>query len=276
MLELAVSVASGGQWLAPSWGTTEVRARGTGFQVAEDARGGRVLLLLGEEQAYRLPRKMHFACKDLGINAAGREDEVLERVVIYPLAAHWDLALTRPALMRGGSTQPHVENLAALRQVLAQHGPFTLIVLDPLSAFGSPDTEKDNEAATKLFSVLSQLTEDGKGPTVLVVHHSGQDAIRDSTLDETAVRGVTGLTNRARWVGVLGYPKDCDQPRFVVPKNNDACKGGVWLDSNEVGRLFVAEAPDGWLEDGNKTPRAKAPKKPEQSHGRATSDEDIA
>lgn len=177
---LAVSVATGRRWLGH-------------FDVDRDARPGRVLLLLGEETAEEIDRRLYRVARHYQLDA----DEIqrcAEQLVAVPLAG-----VRAPLIGQSGET-PHMHTL---RRRLEQDGGkagWSMIAIDPLARLCSGDAESDNAAATELLQSLETLTAVAGGPAVLLAAHSSKLARRMGQADS---RGVTGLTDASRWHATL-------------------------------------------------------------------------
>ena len=116
---------------------------------------------------------------------------------------------------------------ALLDRVQADDGAgWSLIILDPASRFAGAEAEKDNGAATRFFQVLETLTGAPGNPSVLVAHHTSQDARKTASTDATAARGATALSDAARWqAGLVNLPRYDGAPdlvSFAMQKNNYA------------------------------------------------------
>lgn len=221
-LALAVAVAEQRQqhWL----GTFEVR------------KGGRVLLVMGEEEEAEIRRRLYNAAR------VARLDErdfaaAAANIVPMGLAGKDDVALTRE-LERGEQGTTATDFAELLLATLESSGPWTCILVDPLSRFAGGDVEKDNAAATRLVQVLERFTHLPGNPTVIVAHHTrkgGKDDDGSKGVDD--VRGASGLKDGARFVAVLEDVERVDekQPRlarFRVVKNNY----GTWPPATVLAR----------------------------------------
>lgn len=179
-LELALAVAVGSSAL--------------GLQAPQPGR--RVLYLAAEDDGRELRRRLYRVAKTRGWT----HEDLGERLVVLPLAGRADLALTEPNQSEG-ATEAATSLAAYVAQLAAEPAGLALVVVDPLSRFAGIGTESSNEAATRIVQVLESLAK--RGPAVLVVHHTSQAARQDGTLDATAVRGVTALTDGFRWASLL-------------------------------------------------------------------------
>ncbi len=114
MFQLAVAVATGVRWL----GTFDV------------ATTGRVLLLVGEEDAEEAHRRLFRARR--AMNAPTPEPDA---IVLLPLAG-----VPCPDARRGmiGVTSLDAPFLTWLQEWLVAHGPWALVIVDPLSRFAGP------------------------------------------------------------------------------------------------------------------------------------------
>lgn len=181
-VQLAMSIVTARDWLGY-------------FAIGHEARVGRVLLLLAEEDAEEIHRRMFNVAESMRLTRADRET-VADRVVVLGLAGspvgllHFD---------RDGRGTPTRE-LEQLRELVATGGPWSLICFDPLARWAGPAVETDNAAATAFVQAAESFCAAPGGPTVLVTHHSSQASVRAGTPDS---RGVTGLRNGFRWEATL-------------------------------------------------------------------------
>lgn len=206
-LALAVAVAdlSGTKWLGC-------------FSVEE---GGRVLLVMGEEEETEIRRRLFDAAKTMGLNDAQRE-LAISRIVPMGLAGRTDVALTRE--VGPGEAETETTFSAAFRAHLESQ-EWACIILDPLSRFAGGDVEKDNSAATRMVQVLEKFSHLPGIPTVVVAHHTRKGVKGDDSKDADDMRGASGLKDGARFVAVLEDVERPDEkaPRLVrlrVVKNN--------------------------------------------------------
>lgn len=218
LIALAISIATGAPWFGH-------------FHVSSEARGGRVLLGLGEESIHDFHRRLWPAVDSLGLDAR-QKDLVASRVVCLPLVG-------KPVAILGygpdGATLVETEEMLGLRARLrddvarchieTHRGPrppgplphcegcahaerygtgWSLVVLDPLARWSGPDVEQDNTAATRFVQAVESLCEAPGQPTVLVAHHSSKTARATGKVDS---RGVTAITDGFRWQGTLRSSK---------------------------------------------------------------------
>lgn len=187
LIQLAVAIATGTPWLSH-------------FQVGREARKGKVLLALAEEDIEECHRRLYAVAEGLRLTPEQRQ-AVAEQVVVLPLAG-------KPVSIVGfgpdGVTIIETEELLALRRKLrdpleAPEG-WSLVVLDPLARWAGPDVESDNAAATRFIQAVESLCEVPGRPTVLVAHHSSKAARSEGKVDS---RGVTAIHDGFRWQGTL-------------------------------------------------------------------------
>ena len=197
LIQLALSVATGAQWL----GAYNVTREGL----------GRVLLALGEEEEHEIRRRLYHASRLMGLTA--EQKKLAEKnIVIAPLAGV-PVALVHGtdemrALQRDGKlnsndlAQLETPFARELRRTLEAPGDeWRLIVADPISRFAGPDAEVSNAAATRFVEALERLTHVPGNPTVIASHHSNK-ASRDSGKPNdggTSARGSSALTDGARF-----------------------------------------------------------------------------
>ena len=185
LCQLALSVATGVPWL------------GT-FQVPPEAVG-RVLLVLGEEDAEEVRRRMWHAAGAMGL-ALARLEDARRRIVTLPLAGV-PCAFLEPDRETGTRDSAFAMWLRA--QLQAPGEPWRLVVLDPLSRFAGADAETDNAMATRFVQsveAVASLT----GATALIAHHTNKSARGvDAKASTAAARGSSALTDGARWVAQM-------------------------------------------------------------------------
>lgn len=208
--QLAVAVASGARWVGLEADTT-----------------GKVLLVLGEEEAEEADRRLHHAGEMMELSVDQRA-RAAKNLVVLPMAGR-DVALTRSLEDVEPGQLPETPLLHELRRRLDKDGPWALVVLDPLARFAGADVETDNAAATRFVQVLEQVVKAPGTPSVLVTHHTTKTARREGAgrsdaAAATAQRGASALTDGVRWQANLegrehfqGTPRLID---FRVVKTN--------------------------------------------------------
>lgn len=229
VLDMAIAVASGGDWLD---------------YCAPEA--GPVLYLAAEEDGDEIHRRLWKRAKTLTQQA---KIALTRNLCIVPLAGTSATLISRPP---GFDAQPRASDAfkGLERYISNPSGPaWRLVILDPLVRFASGDAEKDNAVATAFVEIISQITKARGRPNVLLVHHTSQSARATGSTDAASVRGVTGITDAARWVGVLtssntsneadGNPEEIV---FTVAKSNMSRVGKpMALDrSRDTGTLIYA------------------------------------
>ena len=191
LCSLALAVCTGRPWLAedPIDGLRE----GTvgGYAVDPAAVGGRVALLLGEEDAEEVHRRLWQVARLMGLTAA-QLAAVQERLVVGALTGE-DVTLVDP---------DGVPMVDGLRRALGP-GRWSLVILDPLSRFGGVEAEVDNGLATRTVAALEALTGLDGRPAVVVAHHERKGGGEGAD----AVRGASALVDGARWVARLSLVK---------------------------------------------------------------------
>ncbi len=197
VVQLAVSIATGGAWF--------------GHYRTHPDNARRVALLLGEENAIEVHRKLYWTCANLGLSPEERE-QVMRNVVPVPLAS-----CVVPLLQLGlnGNIESTVHS-QRIRARLHQGDPWGLVVVDPISRFCGVNVEGDNILATRFVQELETFCAAPGTPTTLALAHSSKMARR---LGEADSRGVTGLTDGARWWGTL-VNQSKERVRFDVRKSN--------------------------------------------------------
>jgi hypothetical protein len=197
LVQLAISVALRRPWFDH-------------FNIGKKA-GDRVLLLLGEEDADEVARKIYYTCADLGLAPAERR-EVEELVVPIGLAGH-ALPLLRGA---DNSNCEGTEHGDAILELLHAKENWGLVVIDPVSRFTAVNVESDNIIATRYIQELERFTQTPGKPTVLAVGHTSK---ADRQAGEANQRGVTGLFDAVRWAATLNA-KSKHRVEFEAKKNN--------------------------------------------------------
>jgi regulatory protein RepA len=194
LVQLAVAVATGGDWL----GAFRVEKR------------GRVLLACGEEDAEEVRRRLFSATRGLDAYSLNL---VAQNVVPLGLAGQRTAFLER----HDGA----IVQTPWYRSVLAALQPheWQLVILDPLSRWGGPEVETDAYAATELVTLLETLTKAPGNPTVIAAHHERKGM--GGTSDASSVRGSSALVDGPRWVANLRRRKDSDLLELAVTKANN-------------------------------------------------------
>lgn len=191
LCSLALAACTGKPWLSepPIDGLRE----GTvgGYTVDPAAVGGRVALLLGEEDAEEVHRRLWQVAQLMGLNAT-QLAAVQERLVVGALSGE-DVTLV---------DADGVPKVDGLRRALGP-GPWSLVILDPLSRFGGVEAETDNGLATRTVAALEALTGLEGRPAVVVAHHERKGGGEGAE----AVRGASALVDGARWVARLSPVK---------------------------------------------------------------------
>lgn len=180
MVQLAIAVATGSTWL----GALDV------------ASPGRVLAVLGEEDADEVQRRVFNAAR-----ASRAPSPAIGMIVTMPLAGIPCAMIERDEF--GNPTDAAF--LHWLRGYLAEptETPWRLIIADPLSRLAGLEAEKDNAQATRFIEALESLAVK-TGATVLVAHHSNQSSRgAGSKVTATSSRGVTALVDGVRWAATM-------------------------------------------------------------------------
>lgn len=199
---LALSIATGRRWLG----------------AFKPTGPGRVVLMLGEEDAAEVRRRLYWQARAMEI-PADEAREAAERILTLPGAGNPHLALTR------AEDQGDVETLFArgLVAYLRERGPWDAILVDPLSRFAGPDTEKDASAATRIMQVLERLAALDGRPSVIVAHHTRKPSGNAQGVTADDIRGSSALVAGARWAGAL-VPVDVEAGELGAPE-----LAGAWF-----------------------------------------------
>ncbi len=159
--------------------------------------GGKVCLLLAEETGEDAWRRVHGTARALELEAEDLE-AVGKGLCVLPLAGRM-LNLLRQVGEEAVETREFQDLREHLRRESGDVG-WSLIGIDPLARVAGVDAEGDNTLATKLVQATETLAALPGEPTVLVLAHSSKFARR---IGEADSRGVTGLTDGARWHATL-------------------------------------------------------------------------
>jgi hypothetical protein len=182
LVALAISVITGRSWLEH-------------YYVPMDARDGKVVLILGEEDADEVHRRLYAVTQAYELSEAERE-RVVQQLVVLPLSGHQVALVTAD----GVASRELVELRRRLQDEAGPNG-WSLIVLDPFSRFAGPEAEVDNAAATQTIQLMESLVNAPGSPTVLIAHHAPQVSISGG--GTVRARGVTGIRDAVRWEATL-------------------------------------------------------------------------
>lgn len=181
LVQLGIAVANGCPWLS----------------VFTVENSGRVLLILGEEDAQEMHRRIYNAAR--AMNAATPDPG---RIHVLPLSG-----VPAPMLERAESGALYdAPFIVELREWLDANGPWALIIVDPLSRFAGPDAEIDNAAATRFIQALETIAST-TGACVLVAHHTNKEGRKGGAIGAVAGRGSSALVDGVRWQISLGVEK---------------------------------------------------------------------
>ncbi len=256
LTQLAIAAATGAPWL----------------ECVKVDNPGKVALLLGEEDASTIRRKIFYTVKIL--RKGGAEIGTVKNIIAAGLSGK-DVGL-----VHGGDKLKSIEPgtpttwAKTLFNQLENQGKWSLIILDPLSRWAGPGVETDNEVATKFIEAAEKFRELPGNPTVLIAAHTSQADRKNPGI--VSPRGVTGQWDGARWQASLvqqteiTYEKDAsgafvkdhngrkvvedvkqlNKIKFRIYKNNLCGPDNIpiWLEHNEHGILVpfgtnAGEAP---------------------------------
>ncbi len=189
-VSLARAVASGEKWL----GTFS-------------ATRGRVLVLLGEEDAEEVRRRLF---NERRASNAPIPDE--GSIVVVPLAGEPCAMLEQDAHGNPSET----DFLTWLRAYVAEHGPWALIIVDPLSRFAGQEAERDNASATRFIQALESIAK-VTGATVVVLHHTNKGSRGGVELTSSSSRGSSALVDGVRWQASLA----AERLKLDAPEERD-------------------------------------------------------
>ena len=197
LMMLGVCIVTGRPWI--------------GFQVDAAHVGQRVLLVLAEESEDEVHRRLFNVCEHYKLSEEERR-EVERRLLAVPLSGRQCPLF---GLAEDGSIAP-TRAMQELRDLLHESSePWALVVLDPLARL-FPSAESENRLATAAVQMVEAMTEAPGHPLLLLAHHSSKLSRRAGDVD---ARGVTGLTDAARWALTL-KAKESGDVEFVQSKSN--------------------------------------------------------
>jgi RecA-family ATPase len=225
LIDLALSVATGRPWLSA-------------YEVPEP---GPVAILLGEEDFEEVHRRFWLVSRSMGLSA-GELRRAESTILVAPLAGH-STGLIGPY----GASELADEYMARLE---AERVEWRLIVLDPLSRFAGLDAETSNSMATTYISVLERFTALVGRPSVCCSHHTNQVSREGKIANATAARGVTALTDGARWVAAMVEDEAADTVALRVIKSNYGPKfpqlSELLLKRREQGVVSAVSEREAW------------------------------
>jgi RecA-family ATPase len=242
VVQLALAIATGTTWL----GTFDT------------PNPGKVLIILGEEDAEEVHRRIHRAAHQASITPPEGA------IVTLPLAG-----IECPMIEAGGDGP----FLTWLREYVTKTGPYRLVIADPVSRFCGPDAERDNAAGTRFCQALESLIIPSGGASILGSHHVNKGSRGSgATVDASSSRGSSAIVDGVRWVSTVAVENIPDAETvltFAVAKTNYSKKppplqlrysdGGVLVGLDEGDR----EKTDKAREDAD--PRARRERKREQA-----------
>lgn len=184
IVSLGVCVITGRPWLGH-------------YEIGAEARGGRVLLALAEEDPEEVHRRLYTVAAALELSSEERA-LVARQLVVLALAGE-SVALVAP-----GPDRRIVETreLVTLRRRLREDAGdgWVLVGCDPFARLAEGDIEASNDGATRAVQAIESLCQAPGHPTVLAAHHASQAGVQAGA---PTSRGVTGIRNAFRWEGTL-------------------------------------------------------------------------
>jgi len=180
------------------------------FTVGAEARGKKVLLLLGEEKTDEVHRRLYTVAETLCLTE--HEKALVEQRVIVGALSGQDVRLTTVSSSGVLARTPNVETICRM----VDGGGFALVGIDPLSRFAGGDMDKSNADATFFVQALERISDAGNTST-LCDHHTSKVSRRDGKAES---RGATGLPDAARWEATLIANPDETVVKFQQTKSN--------------------------------------------------------
>lgn len=182
-------------------------ATGTKWLNTFDVTQGRCLLLMGEEDEIEARRRIWNVTRSF--TGPKPSPDMLQ---ILPLAGV-PCAMIDVGMDRRIQDAPF---LIWLREYLKRHKDWGLIIVDPLSRFAGPDTEKDAAAATRFVQALESIS-GLTGAAVLVAHHTSKVSRSMGKIDAGSSRGSSALVDGVR----LQMALNVDRVKFESPEENE-------------------------------------------------------
>jgi RecA-family ATPase len=189
--DLALAVATGRAW----------------YDLGTSGRSGRVLMLVAEDEADDLRRRLKRIADRRYPDAA-----VGNRIVILPLRGRMVSFVQQDRLTgaygQGEGLRDLIDYVEAEREV--SNAPFDLVIVDPISRFAGVSLDKDSAAATAFIDALDRLSDAAGGLVLGVAHTNKLSRASDKGAAEAAdVRGSSGLIDGPR--GVIQLAPEVDK-----------------------------------------------------------------
>lgn len=196
-IALASSLATGRPWL----GTFNPTLEGCGS----------VAIFLAEESQDECKRRFYWVAEAMQLSKEERR-LVERRVLCAPLAG------VKARLVNSGADTDVAHDFHhALGE---RRDDWKLVVFDSLSRFGGADTESSNSAAADFVNVLERFTKLPGSPTVACVHHTNQVSRDGRAVNAASARGVTALTDNARWMASMSVDDATGFVAMRITKSN--------------------------------------------------------
>lgn len=242
LIALILATATGSRW----FGTFTI------------ANPGKVLALLGEEDHEEVWRRSYNDRR--ATNGPIPDDGA---IIAIPLAGV--PCATIETDREGNPTETTF--LLWLRAYVKEHGPFALVIVDPLSRFAGTDTEANPAAATRFVQALESIATEC-GATVIVAHHTNKlSHAAGVAVTGAAARGTTAIFDGVRWAAALTAEKvEIDDPTlagrlgevvtFSIVKSNYSRKAeplSLRRDNENGGALLPLDSHDEVMLDEART-----------------------
>lgn len=182
VIAAAIAIALGKSWL----------------ETFDAVTPGRVALFLAEEGAEECHRRLDSVARALRLTEEEKRT-VEARVLCVPL-----VGVTANLIKGDADTDVAKAMFLELEAMAAEGPPWRLIVFDALSRFAGDITETSNSAGANFIKVVEKFTSLPGTPTAAIVHHSNQASrTPGQAMTTSGIRGVTALTDNARWAVTL-------------------------------------------------------------------------
>jgi RecA-family ATPase len=160
---------------------------------------GKVLIVTAEDERDELRRRLYDVAKARGLSSVPSDS-------VHVLDFH-----DASATLLDKDAAP-TEFSGRLLDFIVQHGPYALVVLDPVARLAGASIDKDNGNASALIAMFEAVST-AAGGLVVGIHHTSLNARKTGLIDAAALRGATVLGDNSRMVLFLGVTElEFDDP----------------------------------------------------------------
>ena len=197
--QVALGIAASEQPIGPVPSNANARESSLGVRINHSR--GKVLLLLGEDDAIEVQRRVFGAMHEESWSEPAKM--AIERRLRWRSFRGEDFRLV--TVSRDGSVSPS-QSVCQLQDYLEYDSGtdgWSLIVIDPLARFLGAGDENDNAAMHAAAAQIEKLCDAPGRPAVLLVAHTRKPADGKNALTQHDVRGASAVVNAARLVMTL-------------------------------------------------------------------------